>query len=140
MQAPKKTPSTVLAFDYGVQKIGIALGHTLTLSARPLTIIPCDNGSPCWDDIKTLIKEWQIDAFVVGLPLTDSQQFQPITYAAQKFGRRLQQRFKKPTYFVDEYLTSQQARSQQANSDENTPIDAEAAAIILTDWFKTLSY
>jgi putative transcription antitermination factor YqgF len=59
----------ILAFDYGTQKIGVASGNELLGTATPLKALPCKNTQPNWDDIAALLKEWEPEALVVGLPL-----------------------------------------------------------------------
>ncbi len=61
---------TILGFDYGLKRIGVALGMEITRTARPLSIVACHDGKPVWQSITALIEEWHPDLLVVGLPVT----------------------------------------------------------------------
>jgi len=123
--------NTVMGFDFGMRKIGIAVGQTCSNTAQPLTIIFCKDGIPNWEEIANLIEEWQPDALIVGLPLNRDNSEQPITFAAKKFARRLQARYHLPLFYADERYTS-----QAANSIRKKPVavDDIAAAIITETW------
>lgn len=129
---PKHPINVVLGFDFGMKKIGVAVGQTVTSTSSALIILSAQDGVPRWSDIQALIDEWSPDAFIVGLPLDTNGSFQSITYAAQKFGRKIQSRFKRPIYFVDERYTSQVARM---NDKQLGQVDAESARLILQSWF-----
>ena len=63
------TPRLLLGFDYGTKQIGVAVGQAITGQARELCVLKAQNGVPDWQKVEALIKEWQPDAIVVGLPL-----------------------------------------------------------------------
>ena len=119
---------TLLAFDYGVRKVGVALGNTLTSTARPLTIITAERRDLRFDEIGRLLAEWRPDRVVVGLPLTTDGQEQLATTQARRFANQIQGRFNVPVVLVDERGSSLEA---QAMMGSNAPDDAMAAAIIL---------
>lgn len=119
---------TLLAFDYGVKKVGVALGNTLTCTARPLTIITAERRDLRFDEIGRLLAEWRPDRVVVGLPLTTDGQEQLATTQARRFANQIQGRFNVPVVLVDERGSSLEA---QAMMGSNAPDDAMAAAIIL---------
>lgn len=135
----KKSINRVLGFDFGVLRIGIAIGQRLTGNASPLCIIKSNNGAPDWDQIKSLIDEWQPDALVVGRPLTMDGEEQEITARAVKFGKRLHGRFGLPVIYVDERLSSYEAENRLADLPSGSAkrkmgIDDAAAALIVETW------
>lgn len=123
--------STHLAFDHGRKKIGIAIGDSLTGSARGLATLP-----PDWAALEKLIKEWQPSDFVVGLPLDKDGGEQPATEAARRFARTLGERYKKPVHLCDERYSSVAAQSSLRAQGKNIERDdAEAARLILEQYF-----
>lgn len=133
---------TVLAFDYGTTKIGVAVGNTLIATASGLCTINSRNGVD-WTAIDGLLREWQPEAVIVGLPLEEDGGEQKMTALARKFADALKQRQTAPVHLVDERFTSQSARGTLAaqRADGSRPrrlkkgdIDAEAAAILLRNW------
>lgn len=128
---------SVLAFDFGTHKIGVAVGQSVTGSASPLPELKASNGQPNWDQVATLIKEWQPDIFVVGVPvMMDGSEFD-LTQRARKFGQRLQGRFGKPWFPMDERLTSFEARELARTQPQRSKglVDSLAASLILQSWF-----
>jgi len=99
-------PATILAFDYGEKRIGVAVGNTLTKTAEPLVIIQEKNQDERWRTIERLIKEWQADLLVVGLPTHPDGAEHAMTQKAKRFGNQLQGRFQKQVVWVDERYTS----------------------------------
>lgn len=97
---------TFLAFDFGVKRIGIALGNTLTASARPLATISDEKNDVRFAAIATLVKEWQPAALVVGLPCNDDGTPHELTALCRRFANRLKGRFNLPVILVDERYTS----------------------------------
>jgi putative holliday junction resolvase len=135
----KDSPETLLGFDFGMKRIGVAVGQTVTKTARPLGMIKADQGTPHWETISKLIKTWQPDAFVVGIPLNMDGTEQPLTLAAKHFSSLLQQRFNLPVFGMDERLTSIEAKARLFESGgykalQNTSIDSIAAQLILQNW------
>ncbi|PQJ95735.1 Holliday junction resolvase RuvX [Chromatium okenii] len=130
---------TLLGFDFGPRKIGIAVGQLLTRSATPLTTLRSRNQQPDWPSITALIQEWQPAALVVGLPfnMDDTEvDWSPQVY---RFARQLHGRFGLTVHLVDERLTSIEARHQLAARPGSRPptreaVDALAAALILETW------
>ena len=131
-------PRTVLGFDYGEKRIGVAVGQSVTGSARALVTLNSKTGQPDWQAIASLIQEWQPDALVVGLPMHMDGQHHEITEAAQRFGNRLRGRYNLPVVMVDERLTSHEAEQQFREEHGRRPrpeeIDSLAAQIIVQDW------
>ncbi len=127
---------TLLAFDYGTQRLGVALGNMLLGSARPLEIIDTPVKIKRFTRIEELIVAWQPDAFVVGLPLTMDGGEQLVTRQARRFAHQLEGRFGLPVTLVDERGSSLQAQDIVGNRAD----DAAAAAIILQRYFDACSH
>ncbi len=128
---------TVLGFDYGSHWIGSAIGQTRTSTASPLEPIRCHDFKPDWTRISQLIKTWQPDCLVVGLPTNLDPQEQEITRQAKRFSRQLQGRFHLPVHLIDEHLTTRAAWqiAEQATSRQDKPdIDCIAAVLITESW------
>ena len=134
---------TILAFDYGTKRIGVAVGQELTKTATALITI---NNSPAkfdWKPIDQLIQDWQPQALVVGLPLNADGSEHEITQAAKRFGDQLQKRYNLATYWMDERLTSAEAESmiaagrsrKKAQAVAKGDVDKTAAKLILESWF-----
>jgi putative Holliday junction resolvase len=130
----------VLAFDFGEKRIGVAIGQTLTNTARPLTQIGCDGDLPQWSEVDKLINNWRPNIILVGLPLNMNDSESPISKKAQHFMRELEQRYKKTVIAVDERLTSHAARERLTDAGRNKPtkkeINSVAAQIILETWLQ----
>ncbi|MBY6186355.1 Holliday junction resolvase RuvX [Marinobacter hydrocarbonoclasticus] len=135
--------STIMAFDFGTKSIGVAVGQSVTGTASPLTGIKARDGIPNWDDIAALIKEWQPDKLVVGLPLNMDGTDQHVTRAARKFANRLFGRYGIETLTQDERLTTVDARARLFEDGgyralKKDQVDALAAALILESYFESL--
>lgn len=125
----------LLGFDYGTKRIGIAVGQTLTGSARPLTIVRARDGKPDWEAISRLIAEWQPAALVVGLPVHMDGTEHERTARARRFGNQLAGRYNLPVHRVDERLTSYEAeQALRAQGKGGEALDAVAAQLILQSW------
>ena len=107
----KPLSGTLLAFDFGTRRIGIAVGNTLTASARPLATINDEKNDVRFARIGELITEWQPAALVVGLPCNDDGTPHEMTALSRRFANRLKGRFDLPTLLVDERYTSAAASS-----------------------------
>ena len=128
--------ATLLAFDFGTRRIGVALGTTRLRTARALTTIEAEDNERRFAAIAALIDEWQPHALVIGLPLHADGSPHEMTARARRFARQLHGRHKLPVIEVDERFTSELARSalRQAGHgarDERGLRDALAAQIIL---------
>lgn len=139
---PNPPSLTLLSFDYGTQKIGVAVGQTITGTASPLSILKARDGIPDWNEIGKLIEEWKPNALVVGVPLNMDGSESAMSTRALKFSRRLNGRFNLPCHTIDERLSSREARdisrsnAQQSGRKYNQKeeIDALAAQLILETW------
>ena len=101
--------SMIMGFDYGTHRIGVAIGQRVTQTASPLAILKARQGQPNWSEIEALIKEWQPEAFVVGLPLHMDDEPSDLSVQAGKFARRLTGRFNLAYTMVDERVVSVEA-------------------------------
>jgi putative holliday junction resolvase len=128
---PNNNTQTLLGFDFGMRRIGIAIGNTVTNTAQPLIIIQAQDGIPDWNEINNLINQWAITALVVGMPYNIDGEFQEITHAAKKFANRLKQKFKLPVHLIDERYTTKIAKSA---SRKDKGVDSIAASILLQSW------
>jgi len=126
---------TLLAFDYGAKKLGVALGNTLLKQAQPLDIIMESTRDGRFTRIEALLKRWQPDRLVVGLALASDGSEQYATAHCRRFARQLEGRFGLPTAMIDERGSSVQAQKITGND----PDDAVAAAIILQRYFDSLT-
>lgn len=126
-------PATLLCFDYGTKRIGVAVGQTLTATATPLEIIPVRNNRPDWDRIGTLVRQWRPQALLVGNPLNIDGSRQPFTACADKFAGKLRGRFRLPVLRADERFSTAEARSRHGNK---AHVDHIAAQVILEDWLQ----
>jgi putative holliday junction resolvase len=133
---------TLLGFDYGRRRIGVAVANTLTRSARPLLTLETSAGGPDWAGIRALLDEWRPTRLVVGVPYNDAAPGAEIAAEALRFARRLHGRFNLPVDTVDERLSSAEAhdrlrtarRAGRRGAIEKKDIDSAAAAVILQDW------
>ncbi len=128
-------PRTLLAFDFGLKRIGVAVGQTQTGSANPLETVVVKRERPDWEAIAKLIKTWTPDALVVGLPLNMDGSEQEMTHRAERFGRQLNGRLGLSVHLVDERLTTREAKTRlQLDGRVDQDADPVAAQIILEDW------
>lgn len=133
--------SCIIAFDYGVKSIGVAVGQQITGTASPLAAIKADNGIPNWDTLEALFNEWQPSQVIVGFPTNMDGTDQPITARARKFSRRLHAKFNLPTQGHDERLTTVAAKEKLFELGgykklTKGKIDSVSAVLILESWFE----
>jgi putative Holliday junction resolvase len=127
--------ATYLGFDFGIRKIGIAVGQTVTQSATPLCTLRYRQEKPDWQGIGKLIREWQPQGLVVGLPFELDDREADIAPLARRFARQLHGRYHLPVYHADERLTSRQAEQDIGHRIANIEqLDAYAAKLILETW------
>ncbi len=131
-----------LAFDFGLRRIGVAVGQNITGSAMPLGLVNALDGIPDWAALDRLVKEWKPDLLVVGLPYTMDGSEQEISRRARSFARSLEQRYPCPVHTIDERLSSHEAqarlkelRQQGRRRIRPGDIDCVAACVILESWF-----
>jgi len=127
---------TLLAFDYGTKKIGVAIGNTLTRQARPLEILWSVTREQRFSAIAQLLQTWQPDRVVVGLPLALNGEAQYATLRCRRFANQLHGRFGVVVELVDERGSSVEAQELLGT---NAPDDAVAAAVILQRYLDALT-
>jgi putative Holliday junction resolvase len=120
---------TILAFDYGEKRIGIAVGNTLTRTAEPVKIIQQQFQYERFKAIEQVITEWQPELLVVGLPKHPDGAEHDVTQKAKRFGNQLHGRFHKEVVWIDERYTSVSVEGGD---------DALAAQLILHQYFQEL--
>jgi putative Holliday junction resolvase len=133
--------NTVLAFDYGLRHIGIAVGNRELQSSQPLCIIKAKDGVPNWTDLARLLDEWRPGLGVVGHPLNMDGTESEMSLRAAKFSRQLEGRFALDVVLVDERLSSREAKAQAREAGHRgdyskQPIDDQAAALILASFWE----
>jgi putative Holliday junction resolvase len=124
-----KLTKTILAFDFGEKRIGMAVGNTVTKTAEALKIIQQKNQDERWKAIEQVIQEWQADLLVVGLPIHPDGTPHKMTQKAKRFGNQLKGRFQKEVIWVDERYTSVMVEGGN---------DALAAQLILRQYLQEL--
>ncbi|MDD2914648.1 MAG: Holliday junction resolvase RuvX [Gallionella sp.] len=138
---PLFTPQgTLLAFDFGTRRIGVAVGNTLLRSANPLLTIDDEKTDTRFAKIADLLAEWQPGALVVGLPSNDDGTPHELTALCRRFANRLKGRFNLPTILVDERYTSLSASTRLNEQGvhgkkQKALIDQYAAQQILQAYF-----
>ena len=141
--------STLLGFDFGTHRIGVAVGQTITASATPLEVLDSRGERPDWNRIERLMREWTPSAAVVGLPFNMDDTEVDFAPRVRRFARQIEGRFALPVHLVDERLTTIDAHRSMAAGrpagtrrragvprDRRRPVDALAAALILETWLR----
>ncbi|HSQ81605.1 MAG TPA: Holliday junction resolvase RuvX [Casimicrobiaceae bacterium] len=134
------TEATVLAFDFGLRRIGVAVGNTLTRVAHPLATIDAQTADARFETIAALVDEWRPGRLIVGLPTHADGTPHAMTAEAQAFAAAIGKRHALPVDLVDERWTSEVARDELAASGRGGRAgramrDEKAAQIILQAWF-----
>jgi len=123
---------SVMAFDYGTRRIGVAVGNTLTKLGQPLKTITEPNTDVRFKVIQDLITEWQPNRLVVGLPCHPDGTEHEMSQKARRFGNQLSGRFQLPVDWVDERYSS---AVLEGDPDMRDNLDAQSAALILEQYF-----
>ncbi|HET6655716.1 MAG TPA: Holliday junction resolvase RuvX [Gammaproteobacteria bacterium] len=144
--AQGRSNSYALGFDFGLRRIGVAVGQSLTQTAGGLGVVAARDGEPDWPAIERLATEWRPHALVVGIPYNADGSEQPITERARGFAHTLGERLDLPVYLVDERLSSHAAEAElkaerQAGRRRlrKGDIDSRAARLILESWLREQS-
>jgi putative holliday junction resolvase len=124
---------TYLAFDFGLKRVGVASGNTLTGTAQPLRTVAA-TGDARFAAIARLVDEWQPDALVVGVPFHPDGAEHENTLRARRFARQLHGRLQLDVHEVDERYTTTEAHSEGAGD-----LDAASAALILEQYLRSVS-
>lgn len=131
---------SILSFDFGLRRIGVAVGELELKTAHPLETIHKEDNASRFQAIEKLIKNWQPIAFLVGLPYHVDGESQEMTQRAFKFARQLEGRFHLPTFGYNECLTSRHAETSLYELGINSRkqknyIDQVSALHLLESWF-----
>ena len=135
-----KPDATILAFDFGTRRIGVATGNTMIRTAHPLMTVDAPSEAERFERIARLIEEWRPARLVVGLPVHADGRPHAMTAGARRFASAVGARFALPVTLVDERFTSQAANialreSGRSGRDARAARDAAAAQLILQAWF-----
>lgn len=130
-----------LGFDFGMRHIGYAIGQKATRTATAGGTIPARSGIPDWHKLDLIIKEWQPEALIIGWPLNMDGSLQPLIEHVSEFAKQLESHYKLPTHFIDERLTTKEARERLFSAGgykSLTPclVNGMAAQIILENWLQ----
>lgn len=131
---------TLLAFDFGTRSIGVAIGQRITGTARPLAALKAQDGTPDWNLIARLLKEWQPETVIVGLPLNMDGTEQPLTARARNFANKIHGRFGVSITLHDERLSTVEARAGLFEHGgfralDKGSVDSASAVVILESYF-----
>ena len=134
-------PQMIMAFDFGTQKMGMAVGQSLIESANPLALFPMKDGIPNWDTLLKIVKQYQPTLFLVGLPLNMDDTESELSARARKFARRLRHQTNIETLMVDERLTTREARDELESYQiqgraKKLAADSIAAALFIESWYR----
>ena len=129
---PSVAPITVMAFDYGTRRVGVAVGNTELRASQALKTITAANIDALFSEIERVLQEWQPGQIVVGLPMHPDGAEHEMTAKAKRFGNQIHGRFNLPVTWVDERYTS---AVLEGNPQMNDNLDAHSAALILEQYF-----
>lgn len=137
------TPETILAFDFGRRRIGVAVGQSITRSASPLGVVKNGDDGPDWQRLESILREWQPGRLVVGMPLNADGSPSELSQHARSFADDLA-RFDIPVHTTDERYSSLEAesllKSQRASGlrgrISKDMVDSSAAMLIAERWLK----
>lgn len=124
----------IIAFDYGEKKIGVAVGQTSTNTSSPLQIIFNKDNKTNWISISSLLDEWKPDLILLGKPLNMDGSDSEIMKKVDKFYKELKSIYDADIEFVDERLTTFEAR-EILKDEKQDNVDAHAAKILIDNWF-----
>ena len=133
----KSNVETVLAFDFGLKQIGVAFGQTITNQSTGIKIIKAKNGVPNWNEIKTIVEEWNPNTLVVGLPINMDDSESDMSKLTRTFAKGLKDRIHKSVKLMDERLSSREAKNELKEVFKNfdaTKADHIAASFILQSY------
>ena len=135
-------PYMIMAFDFGTQKMGMAVGQSMIESANPLALFPMKDGIPNWDELLKIVKQYQPTLFLVGLPLNMDDTESELSARSRKLARRLRHQTNIETLMVDERLTTREARDeldhyQAQGRGKKLAADSIAAALFIESWYRT---
>lgn len=132
----------VLGFDFGTTRIGVASGQSLTASTTELPPVNAKDGTPNWQQLDLLVKEWAPDTLVVGIPINMDSSISEMSRRARRFANRIQDRYQLPCFIIDERLTTRDAKEIHyarggGSNFRKESVDGIAAQLILQSWFNS---
>ena len=137
-----KEPGVVMAFDYGLRNIGIAIGQNITKSASTFYVLKAKEGMPDWVKLDSLIEEWEPGLFIVGDPYNMDGTKSEFQKKIAKFSTELKKRYEIELQMVDERLTTKEAKERIQDRPDGIKDSANrhsiSAQIILEDWFRSI--
>tara|TARA_Y200000002_G_C22481705_1_gene579022 strand:- start:265 stop:663 length:399 start_codon:yes stop_codon:yes gene_type:complete len=125
----------IIAFDYGTKKIGVAVGQTETYTSSPLQIILNKDDKVNWSEISILLNEWKPELIIIGKPLNMDGSDSEIMKQVEKFYQKLKNTYDINLEYIDERLTTFEAKQILEDTDINQ-VDANAAKILIDNWFE----
>ena len=125
----------IVAFDFGTKKIGVAVGQTATYTSSPLQIIINKDNKVNWSEISILLNEWNPELIIVGKPLNMDGTDSEIMKQVEKFYEKLKNTFDVNLEYIDERLTTFEAKQILEDTDIDQ-VDANAAKILIDNWFE----
>tara|TARA_B100000427_G_C15497758_1_gene590568 strand:+ start:371 stop:793 length:423 start_codon:yes stop_codon:yes gene_type:complete len=136
-----KESEVVMAFDYGLRNIGIAIGQNITKSASTFYSVKAKKGTPDWIRLDAIVEEWRPDLFIVGDPFNMDGTKSNFQKRISKFSLELKKRYEIRVHMMDERLTTKEAKERIMNQSNGLKrsIDEHSisAQIILEDWFRS---
>ncbi len=135
----------LLAFDFGMRRIGVAFGQNLGGVIRPLPVLAARDGAPDWGEVTALLEQWYPHRLLVGLPCHADGRPHPVARGARRFGNRLHGRFGLPVEWVNEQLSSLEAQRRleqlpDRRRQAKIALDSMAAGVILETWLHQQQY
>ncbi len=139
MRSAASTAETILGFDFGEKRIGVAVGNTVTSQAQALTTLHVESNAARLGAVEKLVNEWQPASFVIGQPEHADGKPHEVAHLAKKFGNRLTEKFRLPVTYINETLSSTEASRMLTARGvkgiaQKTEIDAVAAQVILQSY------
>ena len=139
MHSAASTAETILGFDFGEKRIGVAVGNTVTSQAQALTTLHVESNAARLSAVEKLVNEWQPASFVIGQPEHADGRPHEVAHLAKKFGNRLTEKFRLPVTYINETLSSLEASRMLTARGirgiaQKTEIDAVAAQVILQSY------
>ena len=135
-------PNTVLGFDFGLKRIGCAVGQSITQTASPLPILPANQGIPDWTKIDALMRNWKPSALVVGMPVKERETDTVLTEEVTTFVQQLTVRYDLPVHTMDERFSTREARAilqeKHGKSFSHEKVDSLAACLIIESWLNKI--
>tara|TARA_Y100000590_G_C15667164_1_gene994920 strand:- start:898 stop:1323 length:426 start_codon:yes stop_codon:yes gene_type:complete len=137
----ESTSKVIVAFDFGLKNIGLAIGQEVTRTAQTFYSLSAINGEPEWSKLDELIEEWQPKLFVVGKPLNMDGTESKIQKKSYNFSLLLSKRYSIPVELIDERLTTREARERLSCREKSLisfsdDVHETSAQIILENWFE----